>query len=705
VTWLVVVGYAGVASAQRAGPVVTRHLAIGDLYRLRDVEDVALSPDGGWVAYDVKAIDSARDEQLSAVYVTSWDGATTRRLTWSTEGEHLPRWRPDGRALAFLSGRTGEHEGADKLWVMPHDATGGEAERVTDLPGGVTDYVWSPDGQRVAIIALDPDPDSAATDAGPGPECSWRRGSTDSSRRPDSASGKKKTPKPIVITRFQFLEDATGWLTERRRRLYVVDVATHAATLLTPGAVDAALPAWSPDGQRIAYVRKSGDDGDRTDNFDVYVIDAHAGAEPRQVTTFEGRDNDPEWEGGPPAWSPDGRSIAYTEGGPPEFMDYSSQNLMVSPATGGPSRSVAPTLDRLVTHPHWAPDGRGIYFLVEDDRAVHLVRAAAAGGPVEQIVAGRQVIANFDINRSGRIALVSETVHAPSDVFVLEAGAHTPRQLTHANPWLDSVALAPVHEISARSADGTVVNGFMVTPPDYAPGHRYPTILRNHGGPVWEWGNEFYFDWQLLAAHGYVVVAGNPRGSSGRGAAYSRAIYADWGNKDVADVLALVDTTVALGIADSARLGVGGWSYGAILTNAVIARTPRFKAATSGAGQSNAFAGYGTDEYVRDYEHELGRPWAHPDAWQRVSYAFFHADRIVTPTLFLCGDLDANVPLLNSEQMYQALRSLGVDTQLIVYPGEYHEISAPSHERDRLERYLAWYDRYLMHTGGERAAR
>ncbi len=682
VAWCAVVALASNAVGAQGPP--RRHLTIDDLYRVRDVEDVALSPDGGWVAYDVKSVDSARDEHVSAVYVTSWDGATTRRLTWSKEGEHRPRWRPDGRALAFLSGRTGEHEGADQLWVMPHDPMGGEAERVTDFPGGVTDYAWSPDGRRVAVIALDPDPDSAVR---------------------DTANGKKKTPKPIVITRFQFLEDATGWLTERRKRLYVVEVASHVATLLTPGAVDAALPAWSPDGQSIAYVRKSGADGDRTDNYDVYVIDAHAGAVPRQVTTFEGKDDDPEWEGGPPAWSPDGRSIAYTEGGPPELMEYSSQNLMVSPATGGQSRSVAPTLDRIVTHPRWAPDGRDMYFLVEDDRAVHLVRAAAAGGPVERIVAGRQVIVTFDINRSGRIAFISDFSQAPPDIFVLDPGSRSPRQLTHANAWLDSVALAPVHEISARSRDGTVVNGFMVTPPDYTPGRRYPTILRNHGGPVWEWGNEFYFDWQLLAAHGYVVVAGNPRGSSGRGAAYSRAIYADWGNKDVADVLALVDTMVALGIADSTRLGVGGWSYGAILTNAVIARTPRFKAATSGAGQSNAFAGYGTDEYVRDYEHELGTPWAHPDVWQRVSYPFFHANQIVTPTLFLCGDLDVNVPLINSEQMYQALRSLGVDTQLIVYPSEYHEISAPSHRRDRLERYVAWYDKYLMHTGGERAAR
>jgi dipeptidyl aminopeptidase/acylaminoacyl peptidase len=220
-------------------------------------------------------------------------------------------------------------------------------------------------------------------------------------------------------------------------------------------------------------------------------------------------------------------------------------------------------------------------------------------------------------------------------------------------------------------------------------------VLRIHGGPVSQFANEFDFAWQLLAAQGYAVVAANPRGSSGRGEKFSMAIWADWGNKDGQDVLAAVDYAVAQGVADPSRLGVGGWSYGGILTNQVIARDQRFKAATSGAGQSNVLAGYGTDQYVREYEAELGTPWGNTAAWLRVSYPFLHADRIVTPTLFLCGDRDFNVPLLNSEQMYQALKSLGRETQLVIYPGEHHGIKKPSYQRDRLERYLDWYGRYL----------
>jgi len=235
----------------------------------------------------------------------------------------------------------------------------------------------------------------------------------------------------------------------------------------------------------------------------------------------------------------------------------------------------------------------------------------------------------------------------------------------------------------------------MVLPADYEPGKKYPTILRLHGGPVSQFPLDFNFMFQVFAANGYVVVATNPRGSSGRGEKFSTAIYADWGNKDVQDVLAGVDYTVAKGISDPEHLGVGGWSYGGILTNYVIASDTRFKAAVSGASISDVFAGYGTDMYVREYDAELGPPWKNTEVYLKLSYPFLHADRIKTPTLFLGGQKDFNVPLLNSEQMYQALRTLGVPTQLIIYPGQYHGISKPSYVKDRLERYVAWYDKYL----------
>ena len=245
------------------------------------------------------------------------------------------------------------------------------------------------------------------------------------------------------------------------------------------------------------------------------------------------------------------------------------------------------------------------------------------------------------------------------------------------------------------SKDGVRVGSMLLKPPGYREGTRYPTIAYVHGGPVGQDGYGFDYISQALAAQGYLVVNPNYRGSSGRGHAFSRAIYADWGNLEIQDIHAVMDKLVADGLADRERLGIGGWSYGGINTNFAIASDTRFAAAVSGASASNYITGYGTDQYIWQYENELGLPWKSPEAYFRMSYPFFHADRIETPTLFMCGELDFNVPLVNSEQMYQALRSLNVPTQLVIYPGQYHGLSKPSYIQDRLERMVAWYAKYL----------
>jgi dipeptidyl aminopeptidase/acylaminoacyl peptidase len=669
-----------VAAASRAQSPPPHKLALDDIYRVRQVSAPELSPDGGWVAYTVSAPDTVKDQADQDVWMASWDGRTNLRLTTSKSREHTPRWSPDGRYLAFLSDREDPRE-VDQIWLL--NRGGGEAERLTDLPGGVSEYAWSPDGKRIALVASDPDPDSAAV-------------------TPDTT---QRTHRPIVIDRFQFKEDETGYLDARRNHLYLFDVAARKAEILTPGAFDEQAPSWSPDGRSIAFVTKRGPEADRTDNWDLYLIDARPGASPRQLTTFAGPDMLPDWGSRPPTWSPDGKYIAYVQGGPLRLIYYAGQKLAVIPAAGGTPRMLTGTLDRNVLSPRWSPDGKSILFLLEDDRVFHLARVPAAGGRIERLVQGRRTVTDYSPGPGGKVAVLASTPSQPDEIFAADGNAL--RQLTAQNKdWLAQVRLAPVEEISFPSKDGTEIHGFLVKPPDYQPGKRYPTILRIHGGPVWQYYNDFAnLDWQLYAAKGYVVVAANPRGSSGRGEKFSTAIWADWGNKDGQDVLAAVDYAIGQGIADSSRLGVGGWSYGGILTNQVIARDHRFKAAISGAGIANVLAGYGTDQYVREYEAELGTPWSNTEAWLKVSYPFLHADRIVTPTLFLCGENDFNVPLLNSEQMYQALRSLGRQTQLIIYPGEYHEIRKPSYQRDRLQRYLDWYGRYLRPDAGEAATR
>jgi dipeptidyl aminopeptidase/acylaminoacyl peptidase len=646
-----------------------RLLTLDDLALIREVSEPQVSPDGNWVVYTVSTSNLQEDKRTNDLWMTSWDGGQTVHLTSSKESEETPRWSPDDHYLTFLSDRGSDDE-INQLWLM--NRAGGEAEKITDLPGAVIDYAWSPDSKRLVLVGKDPDPQASLA----------------------KDKAEKKTPKPIVIDRFQFKEDETGYLDQRRRHLYLLDLTTRKTEILTPGRYDEVLPAWSPDSSAVVFVTKRGEDFDRHDNFDLYIVEANIGAVARQLTTYEGPDCDPIWESHP-AWSPDGKLIAYLQGGPEKLIDYAVHQLAVIPAAGGSPKLLTPALDRNVTKPQWSPDGNSIFFLLEDDRSIQLAKVPTAGGPMEHVLAGSFDVSDFNLGPAGRTAFLSSWPSQPFEVFALDRGQRRP--LSSQNQELFSkLKLGAVEEISFKSRDGTSISGFVVKPPDFQAGRKYPTLLRIHGGPVEEFSQEFMSDWQLFAAHGYVVVAANPRGSSGHGEAFAKAIYADWGNKDVQDVLAAVDHVVLQGIADPDRLGIGGWSYGGMLTNYTIARDPRFKAAVSGAGISNILAGYGTDQYTLDYETELGTPWKNLDVWLRISFPFFYADRIVTPTLFLCGDKDFNVPLLNSEQMYQALRSLGRDTQLIIYPGQYHAIKKPSYARDRLERYLAWYDKYLM---------
>jgi dipeptidyl aminopeptidase/acylaminoacyl peptidase len=413
---------------------------------------------------------------------------------------------------------------------------------------------------------------------------------------------------------------------------------------------------------------------------------------------------DPQWGGRAPVWSPDGKHVAYVQGGPLKLIYYAGQKLAVVPAAGGPARVITPTLDRNALSPVWTADGSSLRFLLEEDRVTHVASVPATGGPVQRLTQGRSMVSDLAAGPDGKMVVLSSTPQVPAEIFAVEAAGL--RRLSHQNDsWLRGVRLASLEEISFKSRDGTVINGFMLKPPGYRAGTRYPTILRIHGGPVWQYFHDFAnLDWQVLAASGYVVLGVNPRGSSGRGEKFASAIFAAWGEKDGDDVLAAVDHAVARGIADSSRLAVGGWSYGGILTNQVIARDRRFKAAISGAGQGNALMGYGTDMYALEYELELGKPWADFDAWKRVSQPFLRADRIVTPTLFVCGQEDWNVPLVNSEQMYQALKSLGRETELVIYPGESHGINRPSFVLDRMERYLAWYGKYLGVSPGGASA-
>jgi dipeptidyl aminopeptidase/acylaminoacyl peptidase len=655
-----------------------RPLALRDLTSMRDVADPQLAPDGAWVAYTVSRVDSAADKRDADVWMARTNGSQNLRVTTSPTSESRPRFSPDGKYLSFISSRNEDDGGNAQLWLL--NRAGGEAEKVTKLKGSVSDYVWAPDGKHIAMIIRDADPDSLTA----------------------AQKAKKKTAPPIVIDRFQFKKDVDGYLNQQRQHLYLFDVATRRLVNITPGVYDEYLPSWSPDSKQLVFSSKRGADPDRHDNFDLFIIDAQPGATARALLNTDVPESAPNY-GSRPAWSPDGKQIAFVQGGPKEQLVYALHQLMVVPVSGGSARPLTAGLDRNTTQPQWSADGKSIYFLLEDDRAESLMRVPAVGGKIEKVLAGQRQVGDFDMAGKGITVVLSSQPQQPSEVFALDKKGGL-RPLSKQNDtWLKGISLGAVEPIQAKSKDGTMVSGFLIKPVGYKAGQKYPTLLRIHGGPVAQFGYGFSFEWQYFAANGYAVVVANPRGSSGRGLEYSKAIYADWGNKDTDDVLAVVDYAVAQGIADPDRLGVGGWSYGGIMTDQVIARDQRFKAAVSGASIANVLAGYGTDQYIRDYETELGTPWKDADVYMRVSYPFYHADRIKTPTLFVCGEKDFNVPLLNTEQMYQALKSLNVPTQLVIYPGQFHGVTTPSYVKDRYARYLNWYNKYLMTKGSAQA--
>lgn len=668
-----------------------------DIARLHTVSDPQVDPSGSWVAYAVGSTDLAADKNVTHLWMSRWDGSGSVQLTSrSKESETTPRWSPDGRWLALISSRADELED-DALWLL--DRRGGEARKLQGIVGSVADVVWSPDSKTLALVVGDPDPDrkanaaaSAALPAAAKPGTATPPTTSPDDTPPPSDSSKQddKKPHPIVIDRFQFKQDIDGYRRTQRKRLWRYDLAASHASRLTSGDFDELLPAFAPDGRTIAFVSKHGTDPDRTYNWDLYTVAAGASsAEPHAVTTFEGDDADPDWESYP-AWSSDGHSIAYLQGGPVKLFSYGVRTLAVIPVIGGVPRILTAALDRNVSNPSWTADGRAIRFRVEDDGVERVAEVSAAGGAVRPVIGGTRVFSAVAPGPKGHDAvLMSDPLH-PAEVYALDHGKLRPLSRQN-DDWLKTVTVGSVAQTQLHSKDGTEVHGFVVTPPGATSGKPHPLVLFNHGGPQAQFDLSFNASWQILAGAGYIVVSANPRGSTGRGQAFAAALYADWGGPAVPDALAAVDDAVARGLADPARLYVGGWSYGGMLTNYLIASDSRFKAAVSGASIANVFAGYGTDQYIRDYEVELGRPWENPAAWARVSYPFYHNDKIVTPTLFMAGDKDFNVPLLNSEQMYQALRSRNVETRLIIYPGQFHGLTRPSFLKDRMQRWLAWY--------------
>jgi dipeptidyl aminopeptidase/acylaminoacyl peptidase len=655
----------------------TRLLRADDLDRAARVSEPDVSPDGRWVAYVVATADRAADEVTSTVWMVSWDGAERLPLTRPTRGIHAPRWSPDGRYLAYLAPE--KDSGRDQIMLI--DRRGGEA-RALASGADIAGYAWSPDGTRIVASVQ--------------------------GREEEHASA----PKPIVIEALYFKQDEDGYLAlHRQRGLLLVEVADGKTTMLTPeGRSDDTVPAWSPDGRRIAFARTRELNPDPDGMEDIRVIDARTGA----VDTELLRTYAPNHQH--LAWGADG-TLAYLAGQEPRLNQYMGDRLMLASTAagnGGESiyavgaggstarprgagdhtapRRLAAALDRGITS--FARSGAGsIEATIADDATAYAVLIDTRSGRFEARAGGAHSISALSVG-GGHAAVLYTDDRAPPEVYSLEDGRL--RKLTaHNDALMSGLRLGRVEDFRVNG-----VHGLMVKPPGYVAGRAYPTVIWLHGGPNGQDAHELSFSGdqfkrQWLASRGFVVLGVNYHGSSGRGSAFQTSIAADWGRLETGDVLAAVDRAVKSGLADAHRVGIGGWSYGAILTDYAIAADGRFKAAIAGAGSANVTAMYGGDQYIIQYNDELGVPWRNAARWLRLSSPFLHADRIHTPTLFMGGDRDFDVPLIGGEQMYQALRTLGVPAELVVYPGEYHSIKRPSFVVDRLQRMAAWFERYL----------
>src|SRR6266436_2276764 len=657
--------------AARTVSATPRNITIEDYFRIRDVSQPELSPDGQWVAYTVRTKILKEDKNEQRLWMVPTHGGDPIPMTAEGVSSSHPRWSSDGKFLAFLSAR---NNGKTQVWLL--NRLGGEAARLTDTAQGVDDFEWSPDSTRLVLILRDPKPEDleAAKDKD----------------KPASAPAKPKTPPPFIVDRLQFKRDTVGYLDRRRTHLYVFDVSAKSLTQITSGDYDDSEPAWSPDGKSLAFTgNRSTPDPDRNFNNDIWVVAANntdKGANVARITTNLGSDHSP-------AWSPDGKWLAFVSQVDVKAIDYATEHLAIAPSNGGEAKVLTLAFDRSVHRPRFSADGRSIYFIADADGTENLCRIAIAGGEVTRPIGGHLSVSSYSLGKDGAVAAQISTLDRPDEIFLLNENQLS--RLTKTNDaLLSQLRLAQVDYVHFKSKDGTPIAGYLYKPLDYTPGKKVPTLLNPHGGPVGQYSASFYHLAQLYAANGYAVLLPNPRGSSGYGQKFCEAIFADWGNKDFQDDMAMVDYAVAQGIADPEKLGVGGWSYGGMSTDFIIAQTTRFKAAISGASIALIASGFGHDQYQKDYFSELGYPWENKAVWEKIS-PFYRINNITTPTLFMGGDIDWNVPIIGSEQMYQALKSLGRTAELVVYPGEYHGFTTPSHLKDRLERNLAWYAHYV----------
>ncbi len=651
-----------------------RSLTPEDFLLFHNVGDPRVSPDGKLVAYVVTSVDREADETHMSIYTARLDGRTPPRRFTQGNHDHSPRWSPDGRYLAFVSSRNDKNQ----LFLAPLD--GGEPRQLTKSKFGVAQPAWSPDGKRIGYVQR-----------------------TGNYKEPKERKGAEKGS-PRVIRDLRYRLDGVGYFDNRRFHIFTIDVDSGEDTQITNGDWHDEQPSWSPDGKWLTFVSdRERERWQRLWRADVYVVPANGGRA-RKIT--RGRGN-----AGQPHYSPDGRSLAFVGHENGEAASAKNSHLLVLPVEGGRApRSVSAPLDRTIGGTGvafaWSRDGRSLLFLAVDRGTVGLHRAGVANGSVSKLIAGDRQIDGFDLAPDGRsAAFAASWTSDPSELYVAALATGRARMLSNANDDLrKTVDLSPTRRIAYRAPDGLEIETFVLYPPGFRKGRRYPLALQVHGGP-----HSYHpgtvagavAQYQSLAAAGYVVLLPNPRGSQGYGEEFAHAVVQDWGGKDFEDLMAGVDLLVRRGVADRDRLYIGGGSYGGFMSSWAVGQTDRFRAAVVAAPVSEHVSMFGTTDIPNFsvYEHG-GAPWEIEDALRERSPTTY-LRKVKAPVLLLHWEGDLRCPIEQSEQIFQTLKMMGKPVEFVRYPGGFHVARTPSQEVDRTRRTIGWYDRHAP----KRAAR
>jgi dipeptidyl aminopeptidase/acylaminoacyl peptidase len=640
-----------------------------DLYLLKNVSDPQVSPDGRVVAYVVSWPDRADDETRFSVHVAAMDGRTPARRFTHGKKDHSPRWSPDGKQLAFVSDR-GEK---NQLFVAPMD--GGEARQVTRSKWGVSQPAWSSDGTRIAYSAR----------AGEWTEVKERKGAD------------KNVPRVVRDLRYKL--DGVGFFDERRVHIFVCNIESGKETQLTRGDYYDDQPAWSPNGRTIAFVSdRERERNQRQWRTDVWTVPANGGRA-HKLTRSRG-------SGAHPAYSLDGRWIAFVGHENGDEGAARNTHMMLVPARGGSPRSVSAATDRpVVGWPafpsgrsfNWSADSRSILFVAADRGTQAIYRANLSGKAVKVLDGERQIEAFSTAPGGDRVAFTAVWPNVPWELYTAPlANGRRETNLSHAND--DAVAqlqLAGVRRMSYKGADGLPIEAFVLYPEGYRRGRKYPLAINVHGGPHSHHpGARSMVEYHSFASKGYVVLLPNPRGSVGYGEAFTEACVRDWGGADYEDILRGVDVLIRRGIADPERVYIGGYSYGGFMASWAVGHTDRFRAAWVGAPVSNQVSMFGTGDIpLFDIYETGGIPQENLQAYIERSPVTYLAN-VNTPVLLLHHEGDLRCPIAQSEEIFHALKAMGKEVEFVRYPGGFHTYvtHAPSQVADRIKRQIAWFE-------------